>query len=249
MYEISICMATYNGLPYLPAQLASILGQMRQDDELIISDHGSRDGTLDFLASVQDARIQIHAFSEPGGPVANFGHALTFPTRPIVTLADQDDLWLPNRLELIREAFRSHPEGCLCLVTDGHRIDGEGRMLAPSNLAVLRFRPGFLRNLVRNSYMGCCMAFSRELLAVVLPFPRAIPMHDSWIGLLAERFGQVQVLPEPSYAYRVHGNNLSHRKTSLGTKIRHRLALSTQLLLRMARIQLGWQGPSPRGRR
>jgi len=69
---------------------------------------------------------------------------------------------------------------------------------------------------------------------VILPFPPAIPMHDSWIGLLAERIGRVEVCREVSYQYRVHSNNLSHRRNPFWRKMQHRLVLLISLLARLA---------------
>lgn len=230
--DISLCMATYGGMPYVVEQIESILVQLGANDEFIVSDHGSRDGTWEYLKSLQDVRIRVYQFDGPRGPIANFENALRKATRPVVTLADQDDLWLPNRLELIRRAFRA-TDGIRLLVTDGHRIDADGALLHGSNLAFLRFRKGFWNNLFRNSYMGCCLAFSRDLLDIALPFPKGIPMHDSWLGMLGEIFGRVDIEHEVSYCYRVHGGNISHRHNSTWVKLMHRIRLFLSIIPRI----------------
>ena len=240
MIEVSICVATYNGYPYLTQQVKSIQSQLGPDDQLIISDNGSTDGTLAYLQSIQDSRLLVLSLAHPRGPVPNFENALAHATRPIVVLADQDDVWLPNRLKLIRGAFNEDQKRILCLVTEGERIDSEGHVLEASNLRVLGFRPGMVRNIIKNSYMGCCMAFSRELLKHALPIPSAVPMHDSWLGLLAECFGEVRVISEPSYQYRIHGKNLSLQSNkSLFNKIMQRFWLSVLLVGRIFKIRLG----------
>ena len=242
--NISVCMATYNGDRFLPDQLASIICQLGVNDELVISDNGSTDQTLAILNDLVDPRIRIVHFHEARGPVPNFANAMAKTLNPVLVLVDQDDVWMPNRLDLIRRRFAKPHGRILCLVTEGERVNAVGNLVASSNLEALRFRQGFIRNVIRNSYMGCCMAFSRDLLDVVLPIPRQVPMHDSWIGILAEHFGTVETIGEPSYRYRVHENNLRHRKTTWQTKVSHRFHLATSLIGRILRSHLhfGLQG-------
>jgi glycosyltransferase involved in cell wall biosynthesis len=235
---ISVCMASYQGLPYLREQVDSILAQLGPDDELVVSDNGSTDGTYEYLAALADPRLRLVRYEERRGPVPNFENALRLATRPVIVLVDQDDLWLPNRLPLVRSAFEGAGPGLLCLVADGERIDGEGRLLAASNLEVLRYRPGLWKNLYKNSFMGCAMAFRRELLEVALPFPATIPMHDSWLGILAGHFGAVRMSREPSYRYRVHAKNASQRRNPAAGKVAHRARLAGALLGRLAAVRL-----------
>lgn len=243
MKGISICMATFNGFPFLPRQVESILGQMGSEDQLVVSDNGSTDETLGYLASLGDSRMELHDFPFPKGPVPNFENAMKYAARPIVMLADQDDVWLPNRLGLVRRAFKGELDKPLCLVTEGERMDAEERIIAESNLQVLGYRPGLVKNVIKNSYMGCSLAFSRDLLPYILPIPRFVPMHDSWIGILAERYGRIQVVLEPSYQYRVHGGNLSHKRNPLMSKVSDRIGLIVALVLRISAVQFGKIGP------
>jgi glycosyltransferase involved in cell wall biosynthesis len=236
---ISVCMATYNGFPFLRKQVESILGQMAQGDQLVVSDNGSTDETLGYLNSLGDPRVQVLSFPFPKGPIPNFENAMKHAARTIIVLADQDDVWLPNRLALVRRAFEGRMDEPLCLVTEGRRIDAEGRVIAESNLRVLGYRPGLMKNVIKNTYMGCTLAFNRNLLPYILPIPRSVPMHDSWIGILAEHYGQIKMVLEPSYLYRVHGANLSHKKKSMLSKILHRLSLVMALIKRIFAIWLG----------
>ena len=236
---ITICMATYNGYPFLPRQIESILYQMAQTDQLVISDNGSTDETLEYLASLGDSRIQILSFPSPKGPIPNFENALKHANHPVIVLVDQDDVWLPNRLQLVRRAFTKGLDRPLCLVTEGERIDAEGRVIAQSNLQLLGYRAGLFRNVLKNSYMGCTMAFSQDLLRFILPIPRSVPMHDSWIGILAEHYGRIEMVLEPSYCYRVHGGNFSHKKNSLLTKILQRMNLIVALAIRFTKLRTG----------
>ena len=239
MITISVCMATYNGFPYLVRQIESVMAQLGPEDQLVVSDNGSTDATVGYLDSLKDPRVLVLTFPSPKSPVRNLENALKHATRPVVVLADQDDVWFENRLPLIRRAFHHRNPSLLCFVGDGERIDQSGRTTCRSNLEALKFRKGFFKNIYRNSYMGCTMSVGRGILKLALPFPRSIPMHDSWIGLLAEQFGTVEVLPEHSYAYRVHRGNLSHKKLDWKTKVRHRTTLTFALLDRIVRIRLG----------
>lgn len=235
--DVSVCMATYNGMPYVEAQVASILIQLAPGDELVISDNGSSDGTAEYLRALGDPRVRVVTFLARRGPVPNFENVFRLASRPIVVPVDQDDLWLPNRLAAIRAAFARGRRDLLCVMTEGDRIDGAGARIEASNIAVLGFRTGFWKNLWKNSYMGCAMAFRRDLLDLALPIPPGVPMHDSWLGLLAERFGAVDVVREPSYRYRVHGRNASHVRNDLRTKLAHRVRLLRALVSRIVAVR------------
>ena len=75
-------------------------------------------------------------------------------------------------------------------------------------------KSGFLRNIIKNSYIGCCMAFTQNVKSKVLPFPESIPMHDQWIGVIAERKGHASFLRMPLIYYRRHGENVTSSKCS-----------------------------------
>ena len=94
-------------------------------------------------------------------------------------------------------------------------------------------KPGILNNIVKNSYMGCAMAFRKELLQYVLPFPQKIPMHDQWIGLVAEKKGKVVFLPKQLLKYRRHGENATDMRHST---VRNMLKWRTQILIALMQI-------------
>lgn len=203
--RISVCMATYNGSRYIRCQLETILSQLMPNDELIISDDASNDDTREIIREVcgERARLVQGSFRNPA---LNFENAIKQATGDIIVLSDQDDLWLPNKLSIIRERFTAtHPKVYL-LVLDAEVIDEAGKTLHDSVFQRFRrFGPGLSANIYDNSYIGCCMAFSRELLAFALPFPRRISMHDVWLGLIAELFGKTEFIPIKTMRYRKHG--------------------------------------------
>ncbi len=225
-------MATYNGERFLKEQMDSILHQLREGDELVISDDHSTDGILHILASYQDKRIKVLPSRRFGAPTGNFEYALKHCTNDLIFLADQDDVWYPGKIGTMSDALQyADLAVCDCRLTD-HEL----RTISPSFFAFNRSRPGLIRNLVRSSYMGCCMAFRREVLTKALPFPDSIPLHDQWIGLVAERYYRIAFVPEVLLDHRRHRNNYSstgERSTnSLRKKLLIRCKLASKLLFR-----------------
>jgi len=202
--KISVCMATRNGDRYVGEQLASILSQLQSEDELIISDDSSVDHTVEIVKQIDDCRIRLLTGNTFYSPVFNFENALKYASGEIIILSDQDDIWLENKVKLIRESFRRSRSLVHLVVLDGSVVDAAGMVIEPSLFAKVHVGKGLLKNIYDNTYMGCCMAFSRPLLEIALPFPRRIPMHDMWLGLLAELFGDVEFIAEPTIHYRRH---------------------------------------------
>src|SRR5665647_351760 len=111
---ISVCLTTYNGEKYILEQIQSILCQIGYDDEVIISDDGSTDHTLKILNKQEDHRIIIHHNSNSKGIISNIENALTHAKGDIIFLADQDDVWLPNKVKICSEVLKS----CLLYTSD-----------------------------------------------------------------------------------------------------------------------------------
>lgn len=203
--KISVCMATRNGEHYIRRQLESILHQLGPDDEVVISDDSSTDGTLAIISGFHDSRIRLFGGNTFYSPTFNFEHALKQSTGDIIILADQDDVWLDNKVAVIRRRFALPPHGCYLIALDGHVVDEHEAIIGESIFTIIGAGKGLLKNIYNNRYMGCCLAFSRELLAVALPFPRRIAMHDMWLGQLCELVGETEFVAEKTILYRKHG--------------------------------------------
>ncbi len=231
---ISVCMATCNGERFIRRQLESILSQLAVDDELVISDDSSADSTLDIVSSCNDTRIRLFPRQAFRSPALNFEFALKQARGEVIVLADQDDIWLPNKLAVVRNFFLNNLNRPLLVVLDGTVVDGEEQEIYPSVLAKLKAGRGFWKNLYDNRYLGCCMAFSRDLLERALPFPRNIPMHDIWLGQLCERIGATEFLPVVTMKYRKHSASVTDFKIQFKPllQIRRRLILAWNLLHR-----------------
>jgi GT2 family glycosyltransferase len=225
---VSVCMATYNGAPYLRPQLDSILAQLGPDDELLVQDDGSSDDTLEIIASYGDPRILLVENSSNLGVIATFERCLSRVRKPIAFLSDQDDEWLPGKVDAMVAQF-DDPR-VTGVVTDAVIVDADDTLTSESYFAHVHSGPGVLHNFAKNSYLGCCMAVRREVLAVALPVPRTVRTHDGWIGITADMMGEVVFLPTPFVRYRRHGGNLSQmERFGLADVARRRLALAAHL--------------------
>lgn len=233
---ISVCMATCNGARFLRPQLDTILVQLEAGDELVISDDSSVDGTeliiADFAGS--DSRVRSFVGQSFHNPALNFEFALGQARGDIIVLADQDDIWLPGKLNTVREHFCRESARPYLIVLDAQVIDEEGKEIFPSVLEKLCAGPGFWKNLYDNRYLGCCMAFSSDLLEKALPLPKNIPMHDIWLGQLCERVGKTAFIPVVTMKYRKHGASLTDFKIKFRPllQIRRRITLAWNLLCR-----------------
>lgn len=207
---ISVCMALYNGQAFLRTQVQSVLSQLSLEDELVVSDDGSTDDSLLLLESFKDPRIRILRNKTQLGPIYNAERALIASRGDILFLCDQDDVWFLNKVTECCHALESAD-----LVLHDACIMQNGVPLQNTLFQRRQCRAGFWRNLWKNNYTGCCMAFRRCVLDVVIPFPANLPMHDQWIGLIAERKFRVHFLKKVLMEYRVHDHNFT--STAMGS--------------------------------
>ena len=221
--KVSVCMAAYRGERYIGEQIRSILSELRQGDELLVSDDAPGGGTERIVRAFAqtDARVR-YLRGEGKGVVRNFERVLTAAAGDVLFLSDQDDVWLPGKVDAV---LREIENGACLVVHDARVVDESLQTIAPSFFALRHSRAGFLRNFLRNSYMGCCMALTRPVLERALPFPPDLPMHDQWLGLAAEKYGRTCFLPQPYLLYRQHGGNVTGGKTTFSQKVRWRIAL------------------------
>lgn len=226
---VSVCMAVKNGSRFLTEQIRSILPQLTGDDELIISDDHSTDNTKELIEDFKDNRIKF--LSNPHhGLISNFENALKASRGTFIFLADQDDVWRPNKIERMKTQLQSYDlVVCDCEIVDENLKPSEESFFQLNNS-----KKGLLRNLMQNSYMGCCMAFHRKILSRALPFPKDIPAHDGWIGLISELYFRKIFMPDKLVLHRKHNNNASYTGTkskfSNMTKLAHRMALVKNLI-------------------
>jgi glycosyltransferase involved in cell wall biosynthesis len=226
-------MATYNGALYVKEQIDSILPQLTDDDELLVADDQSVDDTLDILLSY-GSKLTVVATTKVGGVVANFERAMSAARGDIVVLSDQDDVWLPRRLDLIRSEIID----CDLLLLNGSLVDGDLHPLDRTIFEAVGVRHGLLANLTKNSFVGCCMAFRRDLAIRAIPFPAGIPWHDWLIGLMAELHGRVKRLDQTTILYRRHGANHSATSEKSSYSFAKRLWMRIVMLRALVAVML-----------
>lgn len=203
---ISVCIATYNGAKYIGEQLASILPQLGPNDEVIISDDGSTDGTLAVVDQIGDERIRVIEGPHRHSPTHNFENALRHAKGNYIFLADQDDVWKPNKVQVCLHWLGEYD----CVVSDAEVADASLHPIYPSLYNIMYVREGRWYNMFwKNGYTGCCMVFSKRVLEWSLPFPADIPMHDMWIGNVAASMSRVKFLPDKLICFRRHSTAAS----------------------------------------
>lgn len=232
MIRVSVAMVTYNGARYVKEQIESVLAGMGEQDELIISDDGSDDGTWAILKDYETKDQRISVIHGPGrGVKQNVSHVLSACSGSYIFLADQDDIWEPGKIGKITEVLEQ--KQCGLVVHDAVMVGEDGRkVLRDSFYSVKNSGPGVAKNIWRNTYMGCCMAFRRELLKAVLPIPDTIEMHDQWIGILNDMLGYgTCFVPDRLLYYRRHGSNTSSTEHyGIGRMLSNRIAFLRALL-------------------
>jgi glycosyltransferase involved in cell wall biosynthesis len=224
---ISVCIATYNGEKYIREQLNSILMQLGQTDEIVICDDRSSDKTLEVIESYHDSRIQTHRNEERLGHVRNFEKAIRLSRGDYIFLSDQDDVWLPGRVQEMLKKMQGEARVMLVAsnfdLISSQGVDvGEFRLLGPDKrsmlLQVLAIFAG------KAPYFGCTFLLKRDILDYILPIPKDIESHDIWIALIASIFGRVVNIPGATLKHRIHESNLttkSRRALKLVLKSRY----------------------------
>lgn len=230
--KISVCIATYNGGKYLNEQIQSILMQLSDNDELIISDDGSTDDTISIIGKFADKRIKLFHNKNKKGVAHNFENALSHASGEYIFLSDQDDIWAENKVKVVLRILETYD----CVLHNAQLIDAEGNFLNSDLFSIYRTRTGYINNLIRNTFVGCCMAFKKNILKYALPIPDDIKMHDMWIALISEKKGRTKLINQNLIFYRRHDSNASttsdKSKFSKSYQLKYRLQMLLYTLFR-----------------
>lgn len=220
---ISILMSTYNGAAYIAEQLDSIVAQSVQDWELIVRDDGSADGTQEILREYerQDARIRVVEDTERRGAMRSFEWLLEHYGRgEYVAFADQDDVWLPNKLRVCMETMLKSEQQYgsdtpIVVHTDLVVVDSKLRVVAESFWKYTFIKPNVLNRhaeylAIGNSVTGCTMMFNQAARRVSLPLGERALMHDAAIAISTMlNHGRVVPVYVQTMWYRQHGDNVA----------------------------------------
>ena len=218
---VQVLLATYNGERFLRQQIESILAQTYTPLQILARDDGSQDGTrtiLEEYASASPERFMLMPLdATTGGSKWNFVRLLQAATAEYVALADQDDVWLPDKISREMEAMqglerKNGVEKPLLVFSDLRIVDDalwtkfeslrEHQGIEPASIHELR------RILSQNVVTGCTALLNRPLVQLATRMPAEAFMHDWWIALLACSFGDATAMPEPTVLYRQHGANV-----------------------------------------
>lgn len=233
---VEVLMSTYDGERYVEPQVVSILDQTHADLRLVVRDDGSRDRTLDALRAVADPRLEVREGSNLGLPSAFFALLdASGDDADLWALADQDDVWLPTKLE--RAVARL--DGVAGPALYCARVAVVDERLRPLYLHELPWRgPSFANALVQNIALGCTVVLNRAARDLLRArWPRECVMHDAWMYLVVAALGTVVYDHEPVVLYRQHGGN----SVGMGRGPLSRLA-------GRVRRQLSPEGPGKHGR-
>ncbi|WP_414683628.1 glycosyltransferase [Microbacterium sp. CFBP9034] len=208
-------MATYNGAAFVEHQVHSILSELRADDELIVVDDASTDGTPERVEAIGDGRIRVVRNPRNLGYVRTFEAAMALSDGDVVLLADQDDEWVTGRRDVLAAAAASTGIAASNLVILGT----EEPLRSPVTGRPWRLRAKSSRHALRNElrilvgdapYFGCAMAVRRDVLPLVTPFPAFLTeSHDLWMATVGNAARSLQHVEETTLRRRLHESNAS----------------------------------------
>jgi len=260
---VSIVLSSYNGEKFIQAQIASILAQSHSNFELIIIDDASSDATLALITAVAktDSRITIISNTQNHGPRYCFFKGIQLATGDYIALADQDDIWIEDKLAILIQ-HASKDQDALLLYSNSRYMDESGQLLArhlhhdinPFSGADNRFV------LIHNVAWGHSLFIKKVLKEYLLNWPPNFN-HDKWICFVALSHGRIQYIEQPLQYYRWHTNNLtisspanplsSNPKIKEGTLtewieaiLQHKLSKNNAFFVEMKRLSDGnhsWQ--------
>ncbi|MDP1614954.1 MAG: glycosyltransferase [Methylococcales bacterium] len=220
---VTVCMATYNGAKFLNEQIYSIVKQLDVNDELLVVDDCSTDRSVTVIKEFSDSRIKVVHQSTNQGHVKSFEKAISLATNKIIFLADQDDIWLPGRLNFM--AMELLNSSNLLVTSTFGLIDQAGAKLAAPPLAIRDNTSNHhLINILgiflgRRPYFGCAMAFKSELLDIALPIPDFVESHDIWLAMISNMSRKNLHCEKQTLLRRIHSRNLSTVKPRSMDKI------------------------------
>lgn len=249
MSKVSVCIASHNGEKYIKEQLKSILAQIKLDDEVIISDDGSTDNSIDIIKSFNDPRVKLlylnhleckkknNYESNLEKIYSNFKNAIHHSTGEYIFLSDQDDIWFDNKYLTVMREFEK--KNILLVVHDALILTENSEVNSRSNFALTSTpNDSFLNILMHNPYLGCCMAINRKLITLAFSRKKIVIPHDTWLAALSSLLypKSISVITNPLMYHRVHEANASFflkSENSVYFKFIYRIRILLQAILLM----------------
>lgn len=217
--KTAILLATYNGEKYISEQIESILEQSDKEWMLYIHDDGSTDRTVEIIekyAEMYPQQICIVDGAPTGGAKQNFFYLFSCIEAPYYMCCDQDDVWLPDKIEITKKEMihlEKEDESLPCLVFTELKVVDEALNILSDKMSIYQGldckKLSINRALIQNVVTGCTMMVNhalRDEFMKVTDYTDVL-MHDWWAFLIAVRFGKIAFLEEATILYRQHGNN------------------------------------------
>jgi len=217
--SIDILLATYNGQDYLREQIDYILAQSNQDWRLVIRDDGSVDNTLsiikDCVARYPDKIVFIEDEGNHLGASLNFQRLLEHSVAEYIMFCDQDDVWLPRKVErtlnLMKATEEKYPNKPVLVHTDLRVVDSRLKTIARSTWRYQGTSPEIGNDadkvVLQNVATGCTIMINQKAKDVSMPIPKEAIMHDWWIVINVAKHGRIVYIPDQLVLYRQHANN------------------------------------------
>lgn len=214
---ISIALCTYNGSKYIKTQLESLINQTLKPSEIVICDDNSSDNTLDIIRSIEAPfPILIYENKPALRTVKNFERAVSLCTSDLIMLCDQDDFWVPTKLEVMSKYMMQHPKANVlfsnALLVDENLNSLGKKMWETVNLdekVLQHWKNGHSTEILMagSRVTGCTMCFRKSIVAEIIPFPTQIDsdfIHDGWIAMYASITNSIDFINEDLIWYRQH---------------------------------------------
>jgi glycosyltransferase involved in cell wall biosynthesis len=233
-FQIDIVLSVFNGSNFIGEQIDSFLGQTHENWRLIIRDDGSTDDTMEIIRKYQGRypdKIETIWDREEAknfniGACQGFARVLERSTAKYAMFSDQDDVWLPFKiertLEMMLELEATYGGDMPLMVhTDLRVVDRKLNIIRDSFWQLQRLSPESCsklnRLLIQNGITGCTVMINRKLRDLATSIPSEAIMHDYWLALVSAAFGKIAYVNEPTILYRQHGaNNAGAKKYNMG---------------------------------
>jgi len=220
--RVSVLMITYNGSKFINEQMISIIDNLTKDDELIVIDDKSTDDTVRYVEERLGqchCNTQLHCNSENVGIQKNISRGIRLASNDIIVFSDQDDIWLENKIKFIKNAFQSD----LALYVHNAKYFGNSlqNINGETSFENLKISKNLFKNLIRNQYIGCCMAIDKRYFEFgVLDKLEKSVMHDWYLACYAMKNKlRIKIDNQIHILHRRHAENLTPKKTSFKTKL------------------------------
>lgn len=219
---IDILISTYNGEKFISQQLDSLIAQTIQDFVVLIRDDGSTDSTVDIIKEYEskypDKIVLIQDSLGNLGSSKSFMKLLEYSNKEYIMFCDQDDIWLPNKIELSLSKIKEledvfSKDIALLVFTDLMVVDQDLNIISKSFRFYQKLDPqisaDWKKLLAQNVVTGCTMIINKKAKEVSLPYLLETMMYDHWISVNVAKYGKIGWIDIPTVLYRQHRNNVA----------------------------------------